>query len=211
MTDRRHLMMNRDRPVDPYTSSMWLDGGIEAARMLRVTALLGIAARLFYVYAGVNRISVTRTVLGLLDADGRVNLNGRTDGGLGLVVRGHDADALVNIALAVSLVVLILFFLAMVSLLRRKKRGDAVAAAIDKNRAVRLAGGCYVLAAVASVIARTAFSPSPDASPADRLHTLLDSDTVTIAFQLAVIAVLVLITLATGREIGRARAAGRIG
>ncbi len=211
MIDNSQFLADRGRGIDPYTANMRLDGGIEAARMLRVTALLGIAARLFYIYASANRISVTHALLGLLDANGRIDLNGQPDGGADLVARGSEADALVTIASVASLVAIILFVLALVSLVRRKKRGDAFAAAIDKNRAVRLAGRFYLLATVVSVIARNAFNPSPNASPAHRLHTLLNGDTATIGLQIAVIAVLLVIALATGREIGKAHAEGRIG
>ena len=211
MIDNGQFLANRDRWFDPYTANVRLDGGIEAARMLRVTALLGIATRVFYIYASANRISVTHTLLGLLDANGRIGLNGQPDGGAGLVAEGHEADALVTIASVASLIVIIVFVLALVSLVRRKKRGDAFAAAVDKNRAVRFAGRFYLLAALASVIARNAFNPSPNASPADRFHTLLDGDTATIGVQIAVIASLLVIALAIGREIGKARAAGRIG
>jgi hypothetical protein len=211
VTDNFHVLANRDRRVDPHTATVRLDGGIEAARALRITALLGIATRLFYIYASANRISVTHTLLGLLNANGRIDLYGRPDGGADLLARGNEADALVTIGLVASLVVVILFVLALVSLGRRKKRGDAFAAVIAKNRAVRLAGHFYLLAAVLSVIARNALNPSPDASPADRLHTLLDGDTATIGLQISVIAVLLIIALATGREIGKARAGGQIG
>ena len=212
MTDHySHILANRDRRVDPYTAALRPDGGIEAARTLRVTVLLGIATRLFYIYASANRISITHTLLGLLNANGRIDLSGQPDGGAGLVAQGHDADALVTVAFVASLIVIILFVLALVSLSRRKKRGDAFAAAIDKNRAVRLASCFYLLVVVSSIIARNAFNPGPGASPADRLHTLLDGDTATIGLQIAVIAVLLIMALAIGREIGKARAGGRIG
>src|SRR5215472_8551672 len=99
---------NRDRRVDPYNAIVRPDGGIEAARMLRVTALLGIATRLFYIYASANRISVTHALLGLLNANGRIDLNGQPDGGGDLVGRADDADALVTIALVASVIVIIL-------------------------------------------------------------------------------------------------------
>jgi hypothetical protein len=109
-----------------------------------------------------------------------------------------------------SLIVIVLFVLALVSLILRRKRGDAAAAATGRNRAIRLAGRLYLLVAVSSVVARNVLDPSPDASPADRLQTLLDGDTATIGFQIA-IAILLVIALATGREIDQARAEGRIG
>jgi hypothetical protein len=199
---------NRGRQADPYNAIVRLDGGIEAARMLRVTAVLGIATRLFYIYASANRISVTNSLLGLLSGSGRIDVSGQPDGGAGLMAQAHDADALVTIALVASVIVIVLFVLALVSLGRRKKRGDGFAAAIDKNRAVRLASRFYLLVVVASIIARNAFNPSPGASPADRLHALLDGDTATIGLQIAVIAILLIFTLAIGREIGKARAIG---
>lgn len=198
---------DRGRRVDPYNAVVQLDGGLEAARMLRVTALVGIATRLFYIYASANRISVTHTLLGLLNANGQIDLSGQPDGGGGLVAQAHDADTMVTIALVASVIVIILFVLALISLGRRKKRGDALAATIDKNRAVRLASRFYLLVVIASIIARNAFTPSPDASPADRLHTLRDGDTANIGLQIAVIAILLIFTLAIGREIGKARAA----
>lgn len=202
MTDfYSRIPANRDRRVDPYNAIVRLDGGIEAARMLRVTALLGIATRLFYIYASANRISVTHALLGLLNANGQIDLSGQPDGGGGLVAQAHDADVVVTIALVASVIAIILFVLGLVSLVRRKKRGDAFAAAIDKNRAIRLASRFYLLVVVSSIIARSAFNPGPDASPADRLHTLLDGDTATIGLQIAVIAILLIFTLAIGREI----------
>jgi hypothetical protein len=202
---------NHGRQVDPYNAVVRPDGGIEAARMLRVTALLGIATRLFYIYASAHRISVTHALLGLLTANGQIDLSGQPGGAGALVAHAHDADALVTIALVASVIVIILFILALVSLGRRKRRGDEVAAAVDKNRAIRLASRCYLLVVVASIITRSAFNPGPGASPADRLHTALDGDTATIGLQVAVIAILLIFTLAIGREIGKARAAGRIG
>jgi hypothetical protein len=202
---------NRDHRVDPYNTIVRLDGGIEAARMLRVTALLGIATRLFYIYASANRISVTHALLGVLNANGQIDLSGEPDGGGDLVARAHDADVVVTVALVASVIAIILFVLALISLGRRKKRGDAFAAAVDKNRAIRLASRFYMVVVVASIIARNAFNPSSDASPADRLHALLDGDTATIGLQIAVIAILLVFTLAIGREIGKARAASGIG
>jgi hypothetical protein len=200
---------NRNR-VDPLNAIVAPDGGIEAARMLRVTALLGIASRLFYIYASANRISITHTLLGLLNANGQIDLSGQPDGGSDLVAQAHDADTQATIALVASVIVIILFVVALISLGRRKKRGDTFAAAIDKNRAVRLASRFYLVVVVASIVARNAFNSGPGTSPADRLHTLLDGDTATIGLQIAVIAILLIFTLAIGREIGKAPAAGRI-
>lgn len=152
---------NRD-PIEPYNAIVAPDDGTEAARMLRVTALLGIATRLFYIYASANRISVTHALLGLLNADGQIDLSGQPDGGGGdLVAQAHDADTLVTIALVASVIVIILFVLALVSLGRRKERGGPFAAAIDKNRAVRLASRFYLLVVVSSIIAKNAFNPGP--------------------------------------------------
>jgi hypothetical protein len=209
MTDyNSRFPANRNRRADPYNTVVRLDYGIEGARTLRVAALLGIATRLFYIYASASRISVTHTLLGLVGANGQIDLSSQPDGGASLVAQGHDADTLVTAALVASVIVIILFVLALGSLGRRKKRGDAFAAAIDKNRAIRLASRGYLLIVVASIVARSAFSPGPGASPADRLHTLLDGDTATIGLQIAVITVLLLFTLAIGREIGKARAEG---
>jgi hypothetical protein len=202
---------NRDRGVDPYNATVRLDRGIEAAQMLRATALLGIATRLFYIYASANRISVTHTLLGLLNANGQIDLSGQPDGGANVLAQAHDADNLVTAALVASVIALILFVLALISVARRKKRGDVLAQTIDRNRAIRLASRSYVVVVVGSTIARNAFNTGADASPADRLHTLLHGDTATIGLQVAVIAILLVYTLAIGREIGKARAAGRIG
>jgi hypothetical protein len=202
---------NRDRGFDPYNATVRLDRGMEAARMLRVTALLSIATRLFYIYASANRISVTHTLLGLLNANGQIDLSGQPDGGVNVLAQAHDADTLVTTALVASVIVIILFVLALISVARRKKRGDAFAETIDRNRAIRLASRSYVVIVVASTIARNAFNAGANASPAGRLHTLLDADTATIGLQVAVIAILLVYTLAIGREIGQARAAGRIG
>lgn len=201
-------MWDRERRFDPYAH---VDAGIDAARMLRVIALAGIATRLFYIYASANRISVTHTLLGLIGADGQVDLSGQADRGLSLVSRAHDADALVTVAVVVSLIVLGLFILALIAVARRRRRGDAVAIAVDKNPAIRLVGRLYLLVVIASFIARSAFDTNQDAPPEDRLQTLLGGDTTTIAFQIAVIGILLLVALATGREIRKARARGRTG
>ncbi|MBO0867214.1 MAG: hypothetical protein J2P15_01490 [Micromonosporaceae bacterium] len=214
MFDNSYIATNRDRRVEPHAR---LDAGFESARLVRFVALLAIATRLFYIYASANRISVTHTLLGLfnanatLDANGRLDLTGQPDGGAGLLGRAHDADALVTIAVVASVIGIILFVLALFSLSRRKKRGDAVATAIDSNRGARIAGRVYVLVAIVAVIARNAFNPSPGAPPVDRLHTLLAADTATIGFQILVIGILLAIALAAGREIRRARAGGRTG
>jgi heme/copper-type cytochrome/quinol oxidase subunit 2 len=200
-----HFLAGRDHRIDPYAQAARPDGGFDAARMLRVTALLGIATRLFYIYASANRISVSRTLLGLAGANGQLNLSGLpADGPAALALQAHDADTMVTMAVAASLIVLALFIVALISLGRRGKRGDATAAAVNKSRAVRLAGRSYLLVALAAIIAANALRSSPGASTADRLHTLLDGDAVTIGLQIAVIAILLVIALATGREIRKA-------
>lgn len=213
MDNGSHVRWDRDRHVDAYAH---LNAGIESGRMLRAIAWLGIASRLFYIYASANRISVTHTLLGLfehgrVDANGQLDLSGQADRGLGLVSQAHDADALVTVSVVVSVIVLILFVLALVSVSRRRKRGDAVATAIDQNPAVRLAGRCYLVIAIVAIIARNALNPGTDAPPEDRLHALMEGDTATIALQIGVIGILLLIALATGREVRRARAAGLVG
>jgi hypothetical protein len=205
MIDHGHTRWDRERRVDRYAH---LDAGIDAARLLRGIALAGIAARLFSIFASANRISVTHTLLGLTGAGGRVYLSGQTDGGLNLVSAAHDADALVTVAVVVTLIMIALFVLALISLGRRRRRGDPVAMAVNKNPAVRLAGRAYLVAAIVSLIARSTFNTSPDAPPVDRLHTVLEGDAATIGFQIAVIGILLLIALATGREIRKARAPG---
>src|SRR5215469_17286865 len=95
---------NRDRRADPYNAVVRPDYGTEGARTLLVVALLGIATRLFYIYASAGRISVTRTLLGLVGANGQIDMSSQPDGGARLVARAHDADALVTIALVASLI-----------------------------------------------------------------------------------------------------------
>jgi hypothetical protein len=98
-----------------------------------------------------------------------------------------------------------------VSLSRRKKRGDTLAAAVGKNRAIRLASRLYLVTALASVVVRNVFTAGSDASPTDRIHAVSNADVANIGLQVAVIVVLLVVAVATGREIGRARAAGRVG
>lgn len=200
-----HFLAGRGHRIDPYALTARPNGGFDAARMLRVTALLGIAARLFYIYASANRISVTRTLLSVADASGQLNLDRLgTDAPGALAAQAHDADSVVTIAVVASLIVLVLFIVALIRVGRHSKRGDALAAAVSSNRAARLAGRSYPLVAFAAVIASNALRSSPGASPADRLHALLDGDTVTIALQIAVIAILLVMALATGRELRKA-------
>jgi hypothetical protein len=200
--------LDRGRQNDRYVH---VDAGIDSARILRAIALVSIASRLFYIYASATRISFTHAVLGTLGADGKINLTDWPGGAAGLVSQAHNADSLVTFAVVASIVMILLLVVALASLSRRRKRGDAVAIAVHENRGVRLAGRLYVLVAVVAIIGTNLLKPSPDAPPVDRLHMLLVGDNITIGLQLAVIAILLLIVLGTGREIAKARAAARIG
>jgi amino acid transporter len=172
------------------------DAGMEAARAVYIAALVGIASRLFLIFACARRILFARNVL---------------NGGAATQSQAYDADSLVKTATFVNFVVVVVFVLTLVSLSRRRKRGDALAAAVDKSRAVRIAGRLYLLAALASVFLRNAFQPNPDASRETRIQTLIDGDYASIALQAVVIGFLVVIALVVHREIRRARAAGRVG
>jgi len=202
--------LNRGVRTDQHAGLVRADSGFETALMLRRMALLGIAARLFLIFAGANRISFSHTVLGMVGANGQLNVTDQSTA-LGLEARGNDADSLVTAALVVSVVVMVLFILTWVSLSRRKKRGDALAAAVDKNRAIRLASRLYLVAAIATVAVRDVFTTGPGASSVDRLRAVLHGDAANIGLQIVVIAFLLIVALATGREIAAARAGGRTG
>src|SRR5579859_7670670 len=103
MTDNSP-MMTRGLYVDPHATVVQRDGGLETARALRLMAVLGIASRLFFIYASANRISVSHALLGLIGANGEVDLSDQRDVA-DLVSRGHDADGLVTFALVVSAIV----------------------------------------------------------------------------------------------------------
>jgi hypothetical protein len=197
------LDRKRGRRADEY---LYADVGVDTARLLRVVTLVSIATRLLLIFACAKRISLAHNVLSMLDASGRTNLSG--DGAADLVAQAQGADALVGLALVLTGIVLLIFVVALVMLGRRRRRGDAVATAIHKSRAVRLAGPGYVVVAIGSVIVTNALRPGAGASPVDRLHALLHGDTATIGIQFAVVVILLLITLVTHREIARARVAG---
>jgi hypothetical protein len=209
MTDNRFVMTHNPH-VDPHTRYVLRDGGLEAARTVYLMAMLGIASRLFFIYACAHRISVARTVLGLPEANGKLDLTGRSDAA-DLVTRARDADSMVTLAVWVTVIVLILYLLAWVSLARRTKRGDPLPAAVNHNRAIRIAGRIYILTGLVSTIARKAFTPGPDPSPTDQVRAAMHGDTATIGLQMAVIASLLLVALATRRELDKAYSVGRIG
>lgn len=96
-----------------YSENLW-DDEAGAARLLRRTALLGIAARLFF-------IGVCAFRTWSLDHPPRDGFGhfGPAD----LVGHGNDASMLLTIALWASYLTFALFLLALVSLLRHKLRG----------------------------------------------------------------------------------------
>jgi hypothetical protein len=198
-------MTNRAPRPDQHQYADLVPGyaGFETARLLRTMALAGIAARLFYIYASANRISITHTLLGLIGPDGRLDPTNQPDA-LALAAHARDADGLVTFALVVSVVAMVLFLLTWFALSRRKKRGDTLAAAVDRNRGVLIAGRMYAVLAIANVALRNAFTPSATASPTDRLHAVANADTANICFQIGVIVFLLIVALATGREMTRA-------
>lgn len=210
MFDNNSSMMDRGLRPDQYAQVAREYAGVDRALTLRNLAVLAIASRLFLIYASANRISVTHALLGLVGADGQIDLTGQPDA-LGVVARARDADGLVTFALVATVVVMILFLLTSVSLVRRKKRGDTLAAAIDDNRAIRFASRLYLLASIGSATIRNLFSTGANASVTDRLDTVSHVDAANIGLQIVVIAFLLIVALATAREIrssARDRSAG---
>ena len=184
--------------VDPYTGAVRMDGGVQAARMVRLMAFAGIAARLFAVYASANRISVSHKLLGLLNSNGELDLTGRADA-VALASRADDADGLGTLALVLSMVTIVLYLMALISLGRRGKRGDTVAAAVSSSRGLRIAGRLYLVAGLCAVAVRSAFKPAPDAMPTVRLDDVIGGDVATIGLQLLVITFLLIVALTVGR------------
>ena len=195
--------LTRGYPADPHNAYLRMHGGIEAARMVRLMALVGIAARLFAIYASANQISVCHALLGALDERGELDLTNRADA-VTLVSRAHDADSYVTLALVASLITIALYLLALGSLTRRRKRGDTLAASVAANRAIRFAGRLYLVAAVCAAGMRNAFKPASAAVPNVRLNDVIGGDVATIGLHLLVITFLLIVALAVGREIERA-------
>lgn len=189
--------------ADPYTSAMPIGGGMEAARMVRLMAFVGIAARLFAIYASANRISVCHTLLGTLDANGELNPTNRADA-FALTSRAHDADSYVTLALVASLITIVLYLMALGSLTRRRKHGDTLAASVAANRAIRFAGRLYLVAAVCAAVLHSAFKPASDAMPTIRLNDVIGGDIGNMVLQLLVITFLLIVAVTVGREMDSA-------
>ena len=201
---RRAPSMTRDYRPDPHTADVRVYRGVEVAQMVRLMAFAGIAARLFVIYASANRISVCHTLLGVPVVNGSLDLGDRADA-VALASRAHDADSLATLSLVASLITIALYLMTLFSLNRRRKRGDALAAAINANRAVRFAGRLYLVAALCAVALRSAFKPAADAVPSVRLDDVVGGDVANIGVQLLVITFLVVVALAVSREIDRLR------
>jgi hypothetical protein len=150
-----------------------------------------------------NRISVSHTLLGLLDSNGELDLTGRPDR-VALASRANDADSMVRLALVLVLATTALYLMALISLSRRRKRGDAVAAAVSSSRAIRFAGRLYLVAALCAVGVRSAFTAASDAMPTVRLDDVIGADATNIGIQLLVIAFLLIVALAVGRIVSNA-------
>lgn len=205
MSDYGHLAGHRSPRMEPGSGAMLMrDGGYEAARMLRGLAVISIGARIFLTYASANRISVVHRLLSEVPADtlvvnGSFDLNGLPDA-TDLISSAHDADGLVTFAWVVTIGALVLFLLASIGVHRRRKR-DTLAAAIDGNRAIRFASRLYLVPTIGSGVAQNVLRSSSDMTPWDRLHHSTDIDATNIVLQLFVIAFLLIVALATGREL----------
>ncbi|NUP53368.1 MAG: hypothetical protein HOW97_39510 [Catenulispora sp.] len=211
MSDNSYLT-NRVPRIEPSPVALIRDGGYEAASALRLLAVLSIGARLFLTYASANRISVVHSILVQVPADtpvvnGKFDLTGRP-GAADVIAQAHDADGLVVFAWVVTIIMLILFLVALSSVHRRRKR-DTLAAAIDRNRAVRFAGRLYLIPTVGSGAAQSAFKAGPHPTPLDQLHRTSHIDVTNIVLQMFVLAFLLLIALATHREMRDATAVPR--
>jgi hypothetical protein len=207
MTDNNFLAIRRGL-ADGYTANSWRDDEVKAAQRIRVTARLGIAVHLLYICTSVYRIWAVHAVLGRLETDGQIGLAGPS--GDGLVSQEQAAYFLVSVADLASYLAFVLFLLAVVLLFWRKRRGDALAVAIEGNLTIRVGGFLYAWATGWSFVTGHPFNVGPDSPLADDFRALLGRDVRSIGFQLAVLAVLVLIVRATRREVGKARAEGLI-
>lgn len=209
MTDNRPLLAVSAPLADAYADKMWWDDCIKAARKLREVALLNIAARLFWIWACANRISFIQSasVVRVVPPDA---YGPSRDYAERVASQANLVDTLTEFAFAASVIAFLLYWATLYSQRKRRRRGEDLAVAINKNRAVRFSTYLYLLVAITSGTLTYAFNPGPDASPDDRLHALLHLDTANIAIQTAMIASLLLIALGTGREIHNTRARNRI-
>ncbi|MEY9929615.1 uncharacterized membrane protein YjfL (UPF0719 family) [Catenulispora sp. GP43] len=199
MFDDRFPTSVRDRGGDLPPTGLPLYRGEEAVRAVRTTVLIGIAVRLFSIYACANQISVGYRVLGFTDPSGQLTASGQT--AYDLAGAADDADGLARFAMWASVGAVVLFIIASVAVLRRKRLGEPVAVAFDKNRAVRLAGRLYGVVAVLAAPMRTAFTPDPNGTPGARVHTVIEGAEATIVVQILVIGLLTLIAMAASREL----------
>jgi len=199
MFDDRFPTSVRDRDGDTPPSGMPPYRGEDAVRAVRTTVLIGIAVRLFFIYACANQISVGYRALGFTDPSGQLTVSGKT--AYDLAGEADDADGLARLGLWAGVGAVVLFIIASISVLRRKRRGEPVAVAFDQNRAVRLAGRLYGVVAVLAAPIRTAFTPDPNGTPAARVHTAIEGAEATIVVQILVIALLTLIAMAANREL----------
>ena len=199
MFDNRFPTSVRDRGGDPPPPAMPPYRGEDAVRIVRATVLIGIAVRLFFIYACANQISVGYRVLGFTDPSGQLSVSGQT--AYDLARAANHADGLTKFALWAGVGAVVLFIIASISVLRRKRLGEPVAVAFDKNRAVRLSGRLYGLVAVLAALMRTVFTPDPNATPGARVHTVIEGAEATIVVQILVIALLTLIAMAASREL----------
>lgn len=199
MFDDRFATSVRDRGGDPPRTDMPPYRGEDAVRAVRTTVLIGIAVRLFFIYACANQISVGYRVLGFTDPSGQLTVSGQT--AYDLAGAADDADGLARFAMWAGVGAVVLFIIASVSVLRRKRLGEPVAVAFDKNRAVRVAGRLYGLVAVLAAPMRTAFTPDPNGTPGAQVHTVIEGAEATIVVQIMVVALLMLIAMAASREL----------
>lgn len=199
MFDDRFPTSVRDRGGDLPPAAMPPYRGQDAVRAVRTTVLIGIAIRVFYIYACANQVAVGYRVLGFTDSAGQLTVSGPT--AYDLAGQANDADGLVKFALWAGVAAVVLFILASISVMRRKRRGEPVAVAFDQNRAVRLAGRLYGVVAVLAAPMRTAFAPDPKRTPAAQVHTVIEGAEATIVLQILVIAFLTLVAMAATREL----------
>lgn len=185
--------------VDPYTGAVRMEHGMGAARAVRLMAAVCIIVRLFTIYAAANRISVSRTLLHTANQYGELAQYDSST--FALANRAQDADNMATTAFVLLVATFVIFFGCALWLLVRANRGDLLARAVYANRANRVVGPLYLVAAVGAVTATNVFKARPDMAMRVRWNDVLDLDVANICVQVVVIAFLLILGIAVNREI----------
>jgi preprotein translocase subunit SecG len=160
--------------------------------LLVAFAVLGIAARLFAIFASARQLSVIGHILG---------------GAAVSLIDAKSADHIMNVATGLAIVAFFAFIFTLMALRKRQRRGDRLAVAIGAHSAVRLSRRLYVGVVVLTVVLRSVLMQNYRASAEDRLRALQKLDYASIAINVAVVAFLAVVAVVASREIRRAKVA----